>query len=245
MKKSLPGFIEFMFIVLLIFVQSIYSELASTAAAQPTAESSQSQGKDSSLSGKVIETMTSGGYTYTLIEQNGQKTWVAVPATKISVGQQVSFRPGVAMGSFESKTLNRKFDNIIFSSGLLGQAPMAHGTEMTSEQHPISTSQAQNKPIEKAAGANAYTISELIKKSTQLDNHAVSVRGEVIKVSEKIMGKNWIHIMDSSAKDYLVVTSANLPKVGDVVTVSGTLHKDKDFGSGYKYALIIEDATIK
>lgn len=71
------------------------------------------------LSGKVVETMDSGGYTYALIEKNKQKTWVAVPQTKIAKGQNVSFQPGMEMENFESKTLKRKFERIVFSGGLL------------------------------------------------------------------------------------------------------------------------------
>ncbi len=71
----------------------------------------------SPLSGKVVETMDSGGYTYALLERNGQKTWVAVPQMKISKGQNISFQPGVVMENFKSKTLNRTFDSIIFSGG--------------------------------------------------------------------------------------------------------------------------------
>ncbi len=69
------------------------------------------------MSGKVIETMNSGGYTYVHIENKGKKTWVAVPQMKVSKGQQVSFQPGSEMINFESKTLHRKFDRIFFSAG--------------------------------------------------------------------------------------------------------------------------------
>ena len=73
------------------------------------------------LSGKVIETMDSGGYTYAQIENKGKKTWVAVPKTKIVKGKNISFVPGMEMQNFESKTLNRTFDRIIFSGGVSGQ----------------------------------------------------------------------------------------------------------------------------
>ncbi len=73
------------------------------------------------LSGKVIETMDSGGYTYVQIEKNGTKTWVAVPSTKVVKGQNISFSPGMEMQNFESKTLKRKFDRIVFSGGVVGQ----------------------------------------------------------------------------------------------------------------------------
>ncbi len=75
-----------------------------------------------SLSGKVVETFNAGNYTYMNIEKDGQKTWAAIPYTKISVGQEVVVRSGMKMGQFTSKSLNRTFDNIIFSVGLVTDA---------------------------------------------------------------------------------------------------------------------------
>jgi hypothetical protein len=71
-----------------------------------------------SLSGKVVETMNSGGYTYVSLENNGKKTWVALPATAVKVGQEVVCQPGMEMKNFTSKTLNRMFESIIFSGGI-------------------------------------------------------------------------------------------------------------------------------
>lgn len=71
------------------------------------------------LTGKVVETMDSGGYTYVQIENNGKKTWVAVPKTKITKGSTVTFMPGSPMPNFTSKSLGRTFDLIIFSGGLV------------------------------------------------------------------------------------------------------------------------------
>jgi len=75
----------------------------------------------SPVSGKVVETMDSGGYTYALLEKKGSKTWVAVPRMKIVKGQDMSFQPGTEMENFKSKTLNRTFDKIIFSGGPVKQ----------------------------------------------------------------------------------------------------------------------------
>jgi hypothetical protein len=71
----------------------------------------------SALSGKVVETMDSGRYTYVCLEKNDKKLWLAVPKMKVVIGQNISFKPGLEMVNFESKTLNRKFDKIIFSQG--------------------------------------------------------------------------------------------------------------------------------
>ncbi len=104
--------------------------------------------------------------------------------------------------------------------------------------------------VEKAKGADAYTVSETFEYAQKLDNKTVVVRGKVVKVSKKIMGKNWVHLRDGSGDPAkgthdLVVTTQDLPKVGDIVTAKGTLLKDKDLGSGYKYRVIIEKATFK
>jgi hypothetical protein len=71
----------------------------------------------SSVSGKVVETIDSGRYTYVRLENNGKEIWVAVYKVKVVVGENVSFKPGIEMVNFESKTLKRKFDKIIFSEG--------------------------------------------------------------------------------------------------------------------------------
>ncbi len=89
---------------------------APASQAQPAANAAQA---DSSLSGKVAETMNSGGYTYVSLEKNGKKTWVAIPETKVKAGQELACQPGMEMKNFTSKTLNRTFESIIFSGGVL------------------------------------------------------------------------------------------------------------------------------
>jgi DNA replication initiation complex subunit (GINS family) len=123
-----------------------------------------------------------------------------------------------------------------------------HGGAMANQS--ADTSTTENIKVEKATGTNAYTVAEIFGKKSELDKKNVVVSGKVVKVSAGIMGKNWLHIQDGSgnAKDGnndLVVTTQDIPKVGDIVTANGTLYKDKDFGSGYKYDVIIEEATIK
>ena len=110
-------------------------------------------------------------------------------------------------------------------------------------------SSAQIK-VEKAKGADAYTVSETYEKAGKLDKKNVVVRGKVVKVSRGIMGKNWVHLRDGSGDEGkgtndLVVTTQDVPKVGDVVTAKGILSKDKDFGAGYKYRVIVEEGTVK
>lgn len=208
------------------------------------------------LTGKVLQTMNGGGYSYVYIEQaDGKKTWVAVMETPVKVGSEMSFKPGMEMGKFESKALKRTFDSIVFSDGVLSGAAVAVadpakelGTSPGSSGAVAATTGKIS--VTKATGANAYTVEGAIKNSAKLNKKKVVIRGQVVKVSGGIMGKNWIHIQDGSGAaskktNNLVCTSAtDSADVGDVVTISGTLYKDKDFGSGYKYAVIVEEAKV-
>ncbi|WP_136516358.1 hypothetical protein [Geomonas edaphica] len=68
--------------------------------------------------GKVLETMDSGGYTYAQIEEKGEKIWVASMQTPVKVGDTIEFPDSPPMINFQSKTLKRTFDKIIFAPGL-------------------------------------------------------------------------------------------------------------------------------
>lgn len=229
-------------LILLIIVLSIV--FSATGKSLYANQSTEPIKDASSLSGKVVETMDSGRYTYVCLEKNGKKIWLAVPKMIIIKGQNISFKPGIEMVNFESKTLNRKFDKIIFSEGPI------MGTEIKSIGSKGSVIMPTEKiEIEKASGPNAYTIGEIYKNKNSLDKQNIVVRGKVVKVSADIMGRNWIHLQDGSGdpKDGshdLVVTSQTLPSVGDIVTANGTLYSDKDFGRGYKYNVIVEDASM-
>jgi hypothetical protein len=215
------------------------------------------------LSGKVAETMNSGGYTYILLDKEGEKTWVAVPEMQVSVGEEAVLKPGIEMVNFTSSTLNRTFERVILSTGPVSEkgepveknVEMPHGDlPMGMMKAPASGGMGVSTPIgdvkvEKATGQDAYTIAEIYEKKSGLCNNKILVRGKVVKVLPKIMGKNWIHLQDGSGDekkgDYdLVVTSQDMPSVGDVITISGTVYTDKDFGAGYKYNVIVEEASI-
>ncbi len=202
---------------------------------------------DNSLSGTVVETMDSGAYTYMLLEKNGSKTWVATPHMHVKKGQKVSLLPGALMENFKSSSLNRTFEKIYFSAG--PSNPYGPGAVTSGSKGRVVLPKEKIK-VKKASGPNAYTIAEIYRHLSRLDRKQVVVRGKVLKVSPAIMGKNWLHIQDGTGDpgkgtEDLVVTTQDRPSVGDIVTVSGTIFKDKNFGSGYRYKAIMEDATVK
>lgn len=122
-------------------------------------------------------------------------------------------------------------------------------SEMASQPHPVpseATASVDLSGIAKAEGGQS--IAEVFADRDQLDGQTVVVRGKVVKVNANIMGKNWLHVRDGSGEegsnDLTVTTTGALPTVGDTVVVTGRLGLNKDFGMGYKYPVIIEDAEV-
>jgi len=221
--------------------------------AMPADETQESANKPATITGKVLETMDAGGYTYVLLETGGEKKWLAVSETKMKVGETRTFGAGNMMSNFNSRSLKRTFEWIIFTAPLdvpKEEPKMPKAGDKSPGSKGALVAGSEKISVEKASGENAYTVAELYEKSKKLDKKTVVVRGKVVKVSAGIMERNWIHIQDGTGSkkkgtNNLVVTSEIIPEIGDVVTVTGTLAKDRDFGSGYRYNVIIEKASIK
>jgi hypothetical protein len=117
--------------------------------------------------------------------------------------------------------------------------------------HPHPTPSRPDVDVDLAGVAKAeggLTIAEIYAGREALAGQVVTVRGKVVKLNPAIMGTNWLHIRDGSGSDGsndLTITADALPEVGDTVLVRGTLQIDKDFGMGYQYSLIIEDAEVE
>ena len=201
------------------------------------------------VAGKVAETMDSGGYTYVRVLEGKDSSWVAIPQQAVKVGAEVSYAKGLVMTDFHSKTLNRTFKKLVFSEGTAspghgskgGKAARSHG-QAAPNQLPVK--------ISKAEGQDAYTVAEIFSKRKELDGKQVSVRGKVMKVSPEIMGRNWVHLQDGSGDSKagthdLLVTTSEEAKPGETVTARGTVAKDKDFGSGYRYQVLVEKGVFK
>ena len=190
--------------------------------------------------GTVVDTMNGGGYTYLQIDDTKKKYWVAVEGVKIEKGTEVRFTEELRAKNFESKALNRTFDEIVFASNLQHRTnvPEKGNLELISEQ--VKESPYKQK--------DTMSVKDVWEKRVSLKEKTIAIRGKVVKASPNIMGRNWVHIQDGTGEGNevgrVVFTSKELPKVGDVVIASGVVSVDKDFGSGYSYKIIVENATF-
>jgi hypothetical protein len=213
------------------------------------------------VSGTILETMDSGGYTYMRLRlADGSETWTAVNKSSVKKGESVTVVNAAPMDGFESKTLGRKFDRILFGqlAAPVAQAPVAGGpppganvADQLAAQH-AGVSQAPDPgkvDVPKAEGKDAKRVAEVFAEKAQLADKSVTIRGKVVKFTPGVMGRNWIHLRDGSGspekKDNdVTVTSNDAAAIGDVVVVKGKVGVGRDFGMGYAYPVLIEEATV-
>jgi hypothetical protein len=199
--------------------------------------------------GTVLETMDSGGYTYVAIETSQGPIWAAGPQTSVKAGDVVEIPEGMPMNQFTSKTLGRTFDVLFFVnriSNLTTPAPVAAGISEPAVSKPAANDVADVGVEALEAGKN---IAWVFANTDSLADQQVSLRATVVKYNSDILGWNFIHIQDGSGdvadrNNDLTVTSKHTAAVGDTVVLTGTIILDKDFGAGYSFPVLLEDASI-
>ena len=189
----------------------------------------------------VKEVLQGDTYTYLLAEEDGTEYWIATAKQPIEKGMELSYGQSLEMRDFTSKEVNKTFDVIQFVSKLSGYADAeAHmGTANT------TGGGAQSISVDKVQGG--VNVAELYAGAKDFEGKTITIRGEVTKYNPNIMGRNWVHIQDGSqhgASYDVTITTSETVKKGDVVVFSGTVALNKDFGAGYIYDLIVEEAAL-
>ncbi|WP_415396504.1 hypothetical protein [Sulfurimonas sp. CS5] len=198
----------------------------------------------------VIETMNSGGYTYAKVNEAGNIYWIAGPQTDVVVvGSPISFIEQMVMTDFNSKSLNRKFDKIVFVSTIVSSnKPTQNSAHKNFKHEKEVVVEAVSKPVNISKNADGYNVEELYAKKVDLNSKSIKLNATVVKVSKNIMGKDWIHLQDGSGvagtNDIIATSKNSTVKVGDIITASGIIKTDVDLGYGYKFSVMIEEAKF-
>lgn len=221
--------------------------------------------KNSTLKGKVVETMNAKGYTYLRVKTDSAEVWAAVAQRQLAVGDEVVVT-GFPMKNFTSAGLKRTFEEIYFGSLTAPGAPAAagsaavqpnpHGGSATGAPGSQTTGSptapaAKTGPanVKRADGPSGRTVAEIFAERAKLDGQPVTVRGLVSKVTRQVMGRTWVHLRDDTGSaadktDDLTVTTAEDAQVGDVVLAQGTVKTKQQFGAGYSYEVLVEGARL-
>jgi hypothetical protein len=192
----------------------------------------------------ISETTDGGTYTYLNVEENGNKYWMAIPNTKVKVGDTYYYNGGMLMENFESEQLKKTFDEIIFADNIrtTEKAPVQKQVDPHAN---VDTTAVVDVNIEKAE--NGISLEELFTNKKSLSGKSIIVRGKVVKLNKEILDRNWVHIVDGTKfedKKSLTVTTKEMVKIGDTVTFKGTIVLEKDFGKGYVYDILLEEGEL-
>ncbi len=193
----------------------------------------------------VTDVIQTGSYTYLKLKEGDKEYWAAVTAMDAKAGQTYYYNQSMEMKDFKSKELNRTFSSIFFIDNFSEKPLTAKKPETLKTTGRQMVERVSDLKINPAAGG--LTISILMSNKSQYDGKIVRISGKVIKFSADIMSKNWVHLQDgteSSGEYDLVITTKEVVKTGDVVTFEGKIFLNKDFGYGYKYDVLMEDAKV-
>ena len=208
--------------------------------------------QSASITGKVLEVKDVDSYTYLLLKTKDGDMWAAVAKTPVKKGADVTIENATVMNNFESKSLKKTFDKIAFGTlGGAGASAAGAGGDMAAMHSGMARAvDVGDVKVPKASGPDAQTVAEIVTKRAELKDKTILVRGKVVKFTREVLGKNWIHLRDGSgsAADNthdVLVTTKDQARLGDVVLVKGVVHTDRDFGSGYSYKVLVEEATLQ
>ncbi|MCX6281336.1 MAG: GW dipeptide domain-containing protein [Bacteroidetes bacterium] len=205
---------------------------------------------------KAEEVIQTSAYTYVRVSADSRDYWAAVAKMDITVGNTYYWSVGSEMRDFTSKELKRTFRSIFFiqdfsSEPILAenQVPANHQAGQMNQSGPAGKVPAiEHKGISVPKLAGGVTIAELYAGRKTFAGKTVKIRGEVVKFSPGIMDKNWVHLQDGSKDGEnfdLTITTQDSVKVGETLVFEGKVILDKDFGAGYFYELLLEDAHLK
>ena len=234
------------------------------AAQAPSAPTAPAGASAQVMRGKVLEKVDVSQYSYLKLNTASGEVWAAVGKTDKKVGDEVGVANAFPMQNFESKELGKKFDVVYFGSladpaaaaapaavpAAMGGAGAPAPADMAAQHKAVATGPNDIKvqKVAKASGADGRTVEEIWAQREKLKGKPVTVRGQIVKFTP-VMGKNFLHLRDGTGAadknhhDVTVTTSDNAA-VGDVVTAKGTVIVDKDFGAGYSYPVLIDDAKV-
>lgn len=204
----------------------------------------------------TLEVIQVSTYTYLRVIEEGAEKWLAVKKFDAKVGTTYYYLNGMEMQKFESKELNRTFDKIIFMGSVSTDPSGIEPTTSNDNQHSTMNMDKKSKgnsdqkiSVKITPAQGAITIAELLANPKKHEGKIVKITGQVTKFSPKIMSKNWVHLQDGTENngkfDLTITTAVTDITVGSVITLEGFVTLNKDFGYGYKYDVMLENATVK
>ncbi len=188
----------------------------------------------------VNEVINVKDYTYLKVSENDKEYWIAIAKADVNEGEVLIYKRSMEMKNFHSEELDRTFESILFIDQI--DKKLGSGILNTPQKPVIEKLEIKLDPVK-----NGVTIAQLYNNLNSYSGKVVRIKGIVTKINTGIMKRNWIHIQDGTSSgenfDLTITTNENVSS-GQEVIFEGKITLNKDFGYGYSYKVLIEDAKI-
>lgn len=228
---------------LLFMVFALYS-LNSTAQEDPHAKS----GLKKVIVQEVIQVES---YTYLYVLENGEKKWLAAPRMEAKIGEIYYYKGGMLMKNFKSTELDKTFDEVYFLSRIMNVDFVDANTGKVNKDNFVTEAETTREPLKLGMAYDTIegrvSLAELFENMSKYEGKKIKVAGKVTKFNAGILGKNWIHLSDGTSyegQNDLMITSQETAIINDEVILEGVIALNKDFGAGYFYKIILEEAVL-
>lgn len=200
----------------------------------------------------VQEIMNTKKYTYLSVTEGDETRCLAIPLNPdLEVGATYYYMGGIKMNTFEKMNFKEDFQTVVLVGGVSNIPILGNGIQMGGE--PSGEAVAQNignmEPINIKDLDGGVELSELLSNPTAYNGKTIKVKGQCVKVNNHILNRNWVHIQDGSTnssneKNDLAITTQDVIPIGATVIFEGKIILNKDFGAGYRYDVLMEEAQL-
>jgi hypothetical protein len=190
----------------------------------------------------VLQVLPTDKYVYMKVSEDQEEFWVAVSSQDVEVGEKYFFKGGLLKTNFHSKEYDRVFDKVYLVSKLM---PLSNVKTIGQTASVKASSGVETKMQSGNRHPESVSIADIVSDPESYKGKRIIVSGQCTKLNANIMNRNWIHLKDGSNDEYdFVVTSDLAVPEGHFVSMKGVITLDKDFGAGYRYSIIMEEAEI-
>lgn len=196
----------------------------------------------------VNDILQTDKYTYLYVTEDDEEFWIAVgKIDEVKKGEKYFYSGGLLKRNFYSREFDRNFETIYLVSRITpANGASTDGSALGKALNKMEKSDIKVVDVEVPEGA--VSLEALFADPASFEGKEIQVRGQCMKANNAIMNRNWVHLQDGSTKDGekldLTVTTDEQVPVGAVVTMVGTINLNQDFGSGYRYDVIMEGARV-
>ncbi len=223
-----------------VFSNNTAQNTSSPDISLPTSNTPPAMGEDVHTV-KALETLDASRYVYIRVQEGDEMYWVATLKQPVDIGKTYHFHGGLLKTNYRSKEHDKVFEKIYLVSNLISAD---HSAEQLNPSAAVAETH-QAHAVTKIDVKGSVKIKDIIANPKKYEGKVVQVSGKCVKLNANIMGRNWMHLQDGSKDDYdFVVTSEQMIPEGGVVSLAGVVTLKKDFGAGYFYDIIMENASI-